>query len=154
MFRGLSLTKNSIKIWGCENKPDNFVLIDTGDIIAGKWITGKGYYTICIEGTSSELHGEFICQKTDPIYVEKFVDIGGFEDVERQSIVDGFKGDISSFELCAQNDVKDLKELKYPEMLKDLIIKDQKSDVNKNDWLYQVSDEEVEPPCAKRMKVM
>ena len=163
MFRGLSLTKNSMKIWGCENKTDNFVLIDTGDKIAGKWVTvytfwsnmdkRKGYYTICIEGTSSELHGEFICRKADPRLIQTFVDIGGFEDVEIQSISDGFKGDISSFELCARNDVKDLKELEYPEMLENLIIKDQKSAVSKKDYVYQVSDEEVEPPAVKRMKL-
>ena len=39
MFRGLSLSKTSIKIWGCENESDNFILINIGDKIAGKWIT-------------------------------------------------------------------------------------------------------------------
>ena len=31
MFRGLSLSKTSIKIWGCENESDNFILVDIGD---------------------------------------------------------------------------------------------------------------------------
>ena len=49
--------------------------------------------------------------------------------------------------------MKDLKELEYPEMLENLIIKDQKSAVSKKDYVYQVSDEEVEPPAVKRMKL-
>ena len=143
MFRGLSLSKTSIKIWGCENESDNFILIDIGDRIAGKWITiytfwtnldkGKGYYTICIDDT--KLNGEFICQKSSEIFTQAFVDIGGCR--SQSKVIDGFKGDISSFELYNDNHIKDLTELKFPDILKDLMIENQKSSVSKSDFLCQ-----------------
>ena len=165
MFRGLSLNKTTIKIWGCENESDNFILIDIGDKIAGKWITvytfwtnmdkRKGYYTICIEGTKAKLNGEFICQKASKIFSQTFVDIGGFSDVTKPKLIDGFKGDISSFELYNDNHIKDLTELKFPDILKDLMIENQKNSVSKNDFLCQElpQNDQNEPPAPTRKKV-
>ena len=161
MFRGLSLSKTSIKIWGCENESDNFILIDIGDRIAGKWITvytfwtnldkGKGYYTICIDDT--KLNGEFICQKSSEIFVRDDVDIGGCR--YESKVIDGFKGDISSFELYNNNHIKDLTQLKFPDILKDLMIENQKSRVSTDVSLCQklTQEEFTKPPAPKRKKV-
>ena len=165
MFCGLSLSKTSIKIWGCENESNNFILVNIGDKIVGKWITvytfwtnlnkRKGYYTICIEGTKEKLNGEFICQKASGLFSQTFVDIGGFSDMTKPKLIDGFKGDISCFELYNNDNVKDLTELKFPDVLKDLMIENQKSSVSKNVSLCQrVAQEEfTKPPAPKRKKV-
>ena len=114
----------------------------------------KGYYTICIEGTKAKLNGEFICQKASGIFSQTFVDIGGFSDVAEPKLIDGFKGDISSFELYNDNHIKDLTELKFPDILKDLMIENQKSSVSKSDFLCQElpQKDRNEPPAPKRKK--
>ena len=179
MSRGLSLTKKSIKIWGCENVTDNILVIDTETSIAGKWVTvytfwsnmaeRKGYYIICIEGTSPELHGQFTCQKTEQMFITTSLDIGGNETL-KQTIADGFKGDILCWELYVQDGVKDST---YPEKLKNLIIKNQmelyaaKNEVNdltqrvenNDDWLQTLiirdplAFDAEQPPAVKRKKL-
>ena len=69
--------------------------------------------------------------------------------------IDGFKGDISSFELYSDNNIKDLTELKFPDILKDLMIENQKNSVGKNDFLCQElpKNDWNEPPAPKRKKV-
>ena len=133
---------------------------------------------ISIEGTNSELHGQFICQKTEQYFVTTSLDIGGNE-TPRQTIANGFKGDILCWELYTQDEVKDST---YPERLKNLIIKNQmklytkkikeeeeevgvdltqRNDVvNNNDWLQTLIIRDLptfdgeQPPAVKRMKVM
>ena len=116
----------------------------------------KGYYTICIEGTKEKLNGEFICKKASGLFSQSFVDIGGFSDVTKPKLIDGFKGEISSFELYNDNHIKDLTELKFPDVLKDLMIENQKSSVSKSDLLCQElpQKDRNEHPAPKRKKVM
>ena len=78
-----------------------------------------------------------------------------FSEVTKTKLIDGFKGDISSFELYNYNYIKDLTKLKFPDILKDMMIENQKNSVSKNDFLCQElpQNDQNEPPTSKRKKV-
>ena len=137
-YRGVSVTEKSIKIWGCDEKPNPFVNIVTRDSLINKWCTvfvcwsdvdvRKGKYIVLVQEDGGErIRGHFLCQQLSSIFQQDFVDLFGIHDVEKShKIIRGFHGDVAFFELYIQ---KNAKEATYPDNFSELVVQSQSINV-------------------------
>ena len=133
LFRGVSITNKSIKIWGSDNAPNYFVDIVTNEPLVGKWITvfvfwtnidaRTGYYVVLLE-KGVRLEGHFICQRSTR-FQQEFIDVGGiYNPVKSEDVVFGFKGLLACFELYVEHEAK---ESTYPDKFMNLVMENQQN---------------------------